>query len=33
MTAMTVLGHDTAMKDTLVANDMRPGLLVDEVMA
>jgi len=32
MTAMTLLGHDTDMKDTLVDKGIRPGLLIDEVM-
>jgi hypothetical protein len=33
MTAMNVLGHDGAMKDALVAEGARPGLLIQEVMA
>lgn len=33
MTAMGVLGHDTAMKDALVAEGARPGLMIGEVMA
>jgi hypothetical protein len=33
MTAMTMLGHDTEMKDTLVEKGLRPGMLVQEVMA
>jgi hypothetical protein len=33
MTAMTFLGHDTELKDTLVDKGMRPGMLVEEVMA
>ncbi|MDQ3335762.1 MAG: hypothetical protein M4D80_11390 [Myxococcota bacterium] len=32
MTAMTVLGHDGALKEGLVSQDVRPGLLVQEVM-
>jgi hypothetical protein len=32
MTAMGVLGHDGALKDGLVAQGARPGLLVQEVM-
>ena len=32
MTAMTLLGHDTDMKETLVEKDIRPGMLIDEVM-
>jgi hypothetical protein len=33
MTAMSVLGHETAMKDALVGENARPGLLMQEVMA
>ncbi len=33
MTAMGVLGHDGAMKDALVAEGARPGLMIGEVMA
>jgi hypothetical protein len=33
MTAMGVLGHETAMKDALVNKGARPGLLIQEVMA
>ena len=33
MTAMGVLGHEAAMKDALVAEGARPGLLMQEVMA
>jgi len=33
MTAMGVLGHEAAMKDALVAESARPGLLMQEVMA
>lgn len=33
MTAMHVLGHDVEMKDALVAQGARPGLLIQEVMA
>jgi hypothetical protein len=33
MTAMGVLGHDTLMKDALVSEGARPGLLIQEVMA
>ncbi|HEY5950218.1 MAG TPA: hypothetical protein VIV40_32205 [Kofleriaceae bacterium] len=33
MTAMGVLGHEVAMKDALVAEGARPGLLMQEVMA
>ncbi|HEY5926956.1 MAG TPA: hypothetical protein VIV11_34955, partial [Kofleriaceae bacterium] len=33
MTAMGVLGHDVAMKDALVSEGARPGLLIGEVMA
>lgn len=33
MTAMSVLGHDTAMKDTLVTHGARPGLIIQDVMA
>jgi hypothetical protein len=32
-TAMSVLGHEVAMKDALVAEGARPGLLMQEVMA
>lgn len=32
MTAMGILGHDGALKDGLVAQGARPGLLVQEVM-
>ncbi len=32
MTAMTILGHDGALKDALVGEGARPGLLVQEVM-
>jgi hypothetical protein len=32
MTAMSVLGHDAALKDGLVAQSARPGLIVEEVM-
>jgi hypothetical protein len=32
MTAMSVLGHDAALKDALVSQAARPGLLVQEVM-
>jgi hypothetical protein len=32
MTAMGLLGHDTAMKDGLVAQGARPGLVIQEVM-
>lgn len=33
MTAMSVLGHDTVMKDTLVTHGARPGLIIQDVMA
>jgi hypothetical protein len=33
MTAMGVLGHDTAMKDALTSEGARPGLIIGEVMA
>jgi hypothetical protein len=33
MTAMGLLGHETAMKDALVAQGARPGLVIGEVMA
>ncbi len=33
MTAMTVLGHETPMKDALVSEGARPGLLIQEAMA
>jgi len=33
MTAMSVLGHDTKMKDTLVTHGSRPGLVIGDVMA
>jgi hypothetical protein len=33
MTAMTVLGHQDAMKTALVAEGARPGLTIQEVMA
>jgi hypothetical protein len=33
MTAMSILGHDTRMKDELVAHDARPGLIMGEVFA
>jgi hypothetical protein len=32
MTAMSVLGHDAALKEGLVAQSARPGLIVEEVM-
>jgi hypothetical protein len=32
MTAMSLLGHDTAMKDNLVGQGARPGLVIEEVL-
>jgi hypothetical protein len=32
MTTMGILGHDVSLKDALVSNGARPGLLVQEVM-